>query len=124
VGVTLNIGDFAMTRWDLATQLSYKLGITKEEEDNCLAAFMSAIKKGLDEDGKVVMRGFGSFRMKEYESRMGKRPNSSEHIYIPKRTKAVFSPGKELREIVNQVEEESPMASADYSPPNVFAAGV
>lgn len=113
-----------MTRWDLATQLSYKLGITKEEADNYLIAFMNAIKKGLDEDGKVVMQGFGSFRMKEYESRMGKRPNSSEPIYIPKRTKAVFSPGKELREIVNQADVEPAIAASEYSQSSVFAAGI
>ncbi len=113
-----------MTRWDLATQLSYKLGITKEEADNYLIAFMNAIKKGLDEDGKVVMQGFGSFRMKEYESRVGKRPNSLEPIYIPKRTKAVFSPGKELREIVNHADEETSVQTAEYSQTSVFAAGI
>lgn len=91
-----------MTRSDLATKLSLRMKVSKEEADRYLLSFLDAIVTGLKKDERVVMQGFGSFKVKHYKERVGKKPISGEPICIPNRSKPVFHPGKELREMINR----------------------
>ncbi|OGW28747.1 MAG: hypothetical protein A3K09_01580 [Nitrospinae bacterium RIFCSPLOWO2_12_FULL_47_7] len=90
-----------MTRSDLVAKLSFRLGITKANADKYVLAFLDAISVSLETDGKAVMQGFGSFRLKEYQARTAKKPITGETFKLPARRKPVFHAGKELREMVN-----------------------
>ncbi|MFQ5715969.1 MAG: HU family DNA-binding protein [Nitrospinales bacterium] len=92
-----------MTRSDLATKLSLRMKVSKDEADRYLLSFLNAIETGLEKDKRVVMQGFGSFRVKEYKERMGKNPATGKTFHIPVRRKPVFQPGKELRSMVNRL---------------------
>ncbi|MFQ5672322.1 MAG: HU family DNA-binding protein [Nitrospinales bacterium] len=91
-----------MTRSDLATKLSLRMKISKEEADRYLLSFLNAIVTGLKKDQRVVIQGFGSFHVKHYKARIGKKPISGEPISIPSRSKPVFYAGKELKAIINR----------------------
>lgn len=91
-----------MTRLDLATKLSLRMNVSKGEADRYLLSFLNAIVTGLETGDRVVVQGFGSFKVKHYEDRYCKKPVTGELIHIPVRNKPVFSPGKELREMVNR----------------------
>ena len=90
-----------MTRSDLTTKLSLRMKVSKKEADKYLTAFLDAIMESLESEGRVVMQGFGSFRLNEHKARMAKKPITGEPIYLPVRKKPVFHAGKELREIIN-----------------------
>jgi nucleoid DNA-binding protein len=75
--------------------------VSKKEADKYLTAFLDAIMESLESEGRVVMQGFGSFRLNEHKARMAKKPITGEPIYLPVRKKPVFHAGKELREIIN-----------------------
>ena len=77
-----------MIRSDLANKLAAKMNISKQEADRTLLAFINGIMTNLEKDGRVVIQGFGSFRLKEYEARIGKKPVTGEPIQIPARKKA------------------------------------
>lgn len=91
-----------MTRSDLATRLSLRMKISKEEADRYLLSFVDAIVTGLQKDKRVVVQGFGSFRVREYEERTGKKPITGELIKIPSRKKPAFHAGKELKAMINR----------------------
>lgn len=91
-----------MTRADLVAKLSLRLGISKAEADKYVLVFLDAIMSRLEKEGRVVVQGFGSFRMKEYKARTAKKPISGEVFELPVRRKPIFRAGKELREIINQ----------------------
>jgi nucleoid DNA-binding protein len=53
-----------MTRSDLTTKLSLRMNVSKKEADKYLTAFLDTIMFNLEKEGRVVVQGFGSFRIK------------------------------------------------------------
>ena len=90
-----------MTRAQLVSKLSLRMHVTKKEADIYLSAFLDSIVETLHKDGRVVIQGFGSFKMNEYKARIAKKPLTGELIQLPVRHKPSFHAGKELRERVN-----------------------
>ncbi|MDH5761650.1 MAG: HU family DNA-binding protein [Nitrospinota bacterium] len=110
-----------MIRSDLANKLAAKMNISKQEADRTLLAFINGIMTNLEKDGRVVIQGFGSFRLKEYEARIGKKPVTGEPIQIPARKKPVFHASKELNALINRERTERPVYVETVQTP-VFAA--
>jgi len=98
-----------MIRSDLANKLAYKLNISKQEADKYLLAFIDGIMTNLEKDGRVVIQGFGSFKLREYEARVGKKPVTGEPIQIPARKKPIFHASKELNQMINRDRSEPPV---------------
>jgi DNA-binding protein HU-beta len=77
------------------------MNVSKKEADRYLTAILDTIMDNLRTEGRVVVQGFGSFKVNEHKARMAKKPITGEEIYLPVRKKPVFHVGKELREIIN-----------------------
>ncbi len=90
-----------MTRADLASKLSLRLNISKKEADKYLLSFLEAISNNLLKEKRVVVQGFGSFHLREYGARVGKKPMTGEPLALPNRKKPIFHAGKELKEMIN-----------------------
>lgn len=60
------------------------------------------ITETLKKGGKVEIRGFGSFRVKQRRPRKGRNPKNGKAIDIPQKRVPFFRVGKELRERVAQ----------------------
>ena len=90
-----------MTRAQLVSKLSFQMDVTKKEAALYLSTILDSIMDTLKEDGRVVVQGFGSFKVKEYKARLAKKPLTGEMIQLPVRYKLSFHPGKDLRERIN-----------------------
>ena len=114
-----------MTRAQLVGKLSLRMDVTKKEADIYLSAFLDSIMENLHKDGRVVVQGFGSFKINEYTARIAKKPLTGELIQLPVRHKPSFHAGKELRERVNlemvQAQEAEVLISRIRVPENVFS---
>lgn len=114
-----------MTRVELVSKLSLRMDVTKKEADLYLTAFLDSIMETLHQDGRVVVQGFGSFKVNEYKARVAKKPMSGELIQLPARRKPSFHAGKELRERVNEemelVNEATDLIKRIRVPENVFS---
>lgn len=53
-------------------------------------------------DGRIEVRGFGSFRLHHREARMARNPRTGESVAVGAKAVPHFKPGKALRELVNQ----------------------
>lgn len=117
-----------MTRAQLVSKLSLRMDVTKKEADIYLSAFLDSIMETLHKDGRVVVQGFGSFKINEYKARVAKKPLTGELIQLPVRHKPSFHAGKELRERVNaemvQAQEAEVLISRVRVPENVFSISV
>ena len=59
------------------------------------------MKQQLMDGGRVEIRGFGSFEMREYGGYRGRNPKTGDSVEVkPKRT-PFFKPGQELKIMVN-----------------------
>ena len=110
-----------MIRSDLANKLAAKMNISKQEADRILLSFIDGIMTNLEKDGRVVIQGFGSFHLREYQARIGKKPVTGEPIQIPARKKPVFHASKELNQLINRERTERPVYVETVQTP-VFAA--
>ena len=95
-----------MTRSDLTTKLSLRMNVSKKEADKYLTAILDTIMYNLEKEGRVVVQGFGSFRVNVHKARIAKKPITGEPLYLPLRKKPVFHAGKELRELINRESDD------------------
>jgi len=89
-----------MIKDDLITLVHQALGreVSRAGAEAAVQAVFHAIEKGLREDGKVQVPGFGSFDVHERAARAGHHPGTGERIEIPESKTVRFRPGKSLRE--------------------------
>jgi integration host factor subunit beta len=94
-----------MTKSELIEQVSEKIeGLTKKQTEVIVNEIFDSIKLALasEQDPRVEIRGFGSFKVKERRSREGRNPKTGSQVSINAKKVPVFKAGKELRERVNR----------------------
>ena len=115
-----------MTRVQLVDKLAFRMKVTKKDAETYLSAFLDSIMDTLAKDGRVVVQGFGSFKVNEYKARVAKKPLTGEVIHLPVRRKPSFHAGKELRERVNEemelMHEAEDLIRRLHVPENAFEA--
>jgi len=96
-----------MTKSDLIRWVSVKNEISYPEAEEAVNAFFDTMASALKKDGRVELRGFGSFAVKPYDGYMGRNPRTGETVNVAPKKLPVFKVGKELREAVNSAETVS-----------------
>lgn len=91
-----------MTKNNLIDQVAEATEFSKKDTERILEAVLGQIAGALGKGEKVDLRGFGSFQANQKKERQGRNPQTGEAITIAAKTVAVFKPGKELADRVNQ----------------------
>src|SRR6476660_4852421 len=101
-----------MTKADLVERVAREADMTKKDAEQLVEIIFDSITDTLNKGEKIELRGFGSFRVRERNSRKGRNPKTGDAVSIPAKRVAYFKPGKELKELINQSQaaEESPDA--------------
>jgi len=86
-----------MTKADLSRHLMDKLEVSKKDADVLVKAFLESMISALRSGDEVELRGFGSFRLRNRRSRMGRNPRSGQSLEVPPKRVVYFKLGKELR---------------------------
>ncbi len=76
-------------------------GIDESVVNEAVRELIDLMVDTLSEDGRVEIRGFGSFCLHHREARKARNPRTGESVYIGAKAVPHFKPGKALREIVN-----------------------
>jgi len=87
-----------MTKADIVSSISNKLGVEKRETQLVIESFMDEIKKGMLTGENVYLRGFGTFLIKERKEKKGRNISSNTTIVIPAHNIPAFKPSKEFLE--------------------------
>ena len=66
------------------------------------AEMLLRMKKSLLSGERIEIRGFGSFKIKEYEGYAGRNPKTGESVVVASKRLPFFRAGKELKEFINQ----------------------
>ena len=90
-----------MTKTDLIEEVARDVETTLKESGVIVEAIFDEIMRALRVSDKVEIRGFGSFRIRQRQSRVARNPKSGAHVDVPARKIPYFRPGKALREVVN-----------------------
>ena len=91
-----------MTKADLVDKIHANTGLTKDGAFAYLETILETIKKSLETAENVKITGFGSFVVREKESRRGRNPLTGEPITITARKILTFKPSILLKNTINQ----------------------
>ena len=90
-----------MSKTELIEFIAANAGLTKADAARALDATLAGIEKGLKEEGKVALVGFGTFSAKEREAHMGRNPQTGEAVEIAARVVPSFKAGNKLKDALN-----------------------
>jgi integration host factor subunit beta len=103
-----------MTKADLIEEVSRVVEFTRKESEVIVEAIFSSVVKSLKDGDKIEIRGFGSFRTRQRQSRVGRNPKTGARVEVPAKRIPYFKPSKELKDLVNGPET---LAEAPAAPP-------
>ena len=83
-----------MTKADLVSNISDKLGIDKADVQATIEKFMKEIKVSLEKGENVYLRGFGSFVIKKRAEKTGRNISKNIAVKIPAQNIPSFKPAK------------------------------
>jgi integration host factor subunit beta len=91
-----------MNKSELVEALANENGLTYKRAEEIVNLIFDSMADTLSEGGRIEIRGFGSFVVKDYKSYMGRNPKTGEVIKVRPKRLPFFKVGKELRERVNR----------------------
>ena len=89
-----------MTKAEIVTNISNKLGLEKTDTQNVVEAFMEEVKSAMTQGDNVYLRGFGSFIIKKRAQKTGRNISKNKSIIIPAHNIPAFKPSKSFVEEV------------------------
>lgn len=91
-----------MNKSELIKTLSDENNISIEEATTVVNIFVDSMKTALTNGDRVEIRGFGSFKLKDYGGYTGRNPKTGEVVKVNPKQLPFFRAGKELKEFLNE----------------------
>jgi integration host factor subunit beta len=101
-----------VTKADLIEEVSRVIEMTRKDSEVIVEAIFDSIVRSLRTNDKIEIRGFGSFRTRQRQSRIGRNPKTGARVEVPPKRIPFFKPSKELKDLVNNSVEPTTPSSA------------
>ena len=106
-----------MTKAELIEDVSRVVEMSRKDSEIIVETIFDSIVKSLKAGDKIEIRGFGSFRTRQRQPRIGRNPKTGARVDVPAKKIPYFKPSKELKDLVNTRQPaESPAASSTPPP--------
>src|ERR1700760_46041 len=102
-----------MTKAELIEEVSRVVEMTRKDSEVIVEAILDSVIRSLRTGDKIEIRGFGSFRTRNRQSRIGRNPKTGARVDVPAKRIPYFKPSKELKDVVNNSATPTP----DAAPP-------
>jgi integration host factor subunit beta len=109
-----------MTKAELIEEVSKVVEMTRKDSETIVETIFDSIVNSLHKGEKIEIRGFGSFRTRQRQSRVGRNPKTGSRVEVPSKRIPFFKPSKELRDLVNHSAKAS-VGVAETAPPSSSA---
>ncbi len=106
-----------MTKADLIDEVSRQVELTRKDSEVIVETIFDSIVHSLRAGDKIEIRGFGSFRTRQRNPRVGRNPKTGDRVEVPAKKIPFFKPSKELKDLVNTGAPEAQPAPATPAPP-------
>ena len=90
-----------MTKADLVDQVTALGDLTRRDSEIIVDVLFDSVIGALKSGDKIEIRGFGSFRTRQRNSRVGRNPKTGAKVEVPAKKVPFFKPSKELRDLIN-----------------------
>lgn len=90
-----------MNKSELIERLAQRSGLNVIQSEEIVNLIYKKMRDTMMGGGRIEIRGFGSFVVKEYEAYQGRNPKTGEKISVPPKKLPFFKVGKELKERID-----------------------
>jgi integration host factor subunit beta len=90
-----------MNKSELIKTLAESKDLHVDEAGKIVNAFIDSIKDSLVQGERVEIRGFGSFKIKDYKGYKGRNPKTGDMVEVKPKKLPFFRPGKDLKDYLN-----------------------
>ena len=105
-----------MTKAELIEEVSKVVEMTRKDSETIVETIFDSIVNSLHKGEKIEIRGFGSFRTRQRQPRVGRNPKTGSRVEVPSKRIPYFKPSKELRDLVNQSAHAGGNTNAELNP--------
>src|SRR5271165_7635784 len=108
-------GEGTVTKKEIVKTISDEIGLTQLKTKEIVQKTFDAIVETLLEVGRIELRNFGVFEVKQRKARKARNPRTGERVDVPPKNVVTFKPGKEMEERVREMtnvpdlDEEQPV---------------
>jgi len=95
------VGD-SMNKADLVDRIAGACNISKAQATTAIDTTVESVTSALRKGDRVALIGFGTFSVSQRKARNGRNPQTGATIKIAARRVAKFTPGNELKKVVNK----------------------
>ncbi len=100
-----------MTKADLVEKVTELGDLTRRDGEVIVDTIFESVIGALQGGDKIEIRGFGSFRIRQRNPRIGRNPKTGARVEVPAKRVPYFKPSKELRDLVNPDEAKPATAT-------------
>ncbi len=89
-----------MTKKEIVRHISDHLNLSQQDVKRVVQETFDAVIKALANEGRIELRNFGVFEVKERKARKARNPRTGDEVYVPAKKVVTFKPGKEMEALV------------------------
>jgi integration host factor subunit beta len=97
----LLLGDHPMKKSDLIVALTRKEKLTEKQSTEIINLIFDDFTETLRQGGRIEIRGFGSFTVRQYGAYTGMNPKTGKKIDVKSKRSPFLKVGKELKKMVD-----------------------
>ncbi len=90
-----------MTKSDLIKKLSELSKITEKQAEAVIKLMFQMMTEAMQRNERIEIRGFGSFKIKNYDGYVGRNPATGDKVQVPPKRLPQFRVGKDLKKRVD-----------------------
>src|SRR5947209_18975747 len=103
-----------VTKKEIVKKISEEIGLTQLKTKDIVQRTLDAIIHTLVSEGRIELRNFGVFEVKKRAPRKARNPRTGDKVYVPAKNVVTFKPGKEMEELVRQMNpDDLPLEDED-----------
>jgi len=104
-----------VTKKEIVKKISEDIGLTQLKTKDIVQRTLDAIIDTLVTEGRIELRNFGVFEVKQRKARKARNPRTGEKVDVPPKNVVTFKPGKEMEERVRQMTDLTSMDDDEES---------
>ena len=87
-----------MTKKEIVADIADKVGLTLVDTKEIVQATFEAIIDAIASEGRIELRDFGVFEVRQRAARTGRNPRTGEAVEVPSKRVVAFKPGRLMEE--------------------------
>jgi nucleoid DNA-binding protein len=112
-----------VTKKEIVRQIAERCELTQLETKEIVQQTFDAIVETLLKEGRIELRNFGVFEVKQRKARKARNPRTGDKVDVPPKNVVTFKPGKEMEEKVRQMTNLPTLAEEEDEDEGLSADG-